>query len=190
MPKKSKTKVITVPGDISHNQGFFTLIGILVANWSSAESVFSAMLQSLLGVDKLATAIVWHSFRHTNARLDLIVRLTRERVKHDPTLINDVVTACDNFRGFSRVRNFYCHALYSYDAENKLNYAHGTDLTYEDDPLKFTSKPMDANAASELSDHGKRLAPFSLKCWDLSDRLADALGVPRPKRPGLPPVRS
>ena len=82
---------LLIPGDIEHNQGIVAAVGSLVVTWSNAESVFLAILQVLLGRSQIETAIVWYSFRgSTKARLDLILRLSRKRIKDDPQLISDI----------------------------------------------------------------------------------------------------
>ena len=179
-------KKVPVAGDISHNHGFLLAMGGLLVNWANAESIFMAMLQAALGVDKFTAAIVWHSFRgNTKARLDLTLRLCRERT-NDTDLIEAIEGACSQFIGFSKVRNFFCHASYSYDAEGKLDFANGAELTHESDPIRFVMKPMDRATANEIIDAATKLAPFSEHCWDLAERIAARIGGPPVERPQHP----
>ncbi len=71
--EKKKTAKITIHGKAAHNAAFLTSIGSLVVNWANNESVFLAMIQVLVGGDKLTAAIVWHSHRTTHARLELVL---------------------------------------------------------------------------------------------------------------------
>lgn len=184
--RNPKPKAIPIPGDMGHNAGFHTAIGSLVIHWANTESVYMLYLQVLLNQDRYDTAIIWHAQRSTAARLDLIAKLARSRLADNHDLRDDVLKSVSLFRGFCNTRNFFCHAVYSYDGESKLDFAHGTTLTQDDYPLNFERKPMDAETANEIIDASNRLAGFSDECWDLAERLDRNFGtqhVTRPQRP-------
>lgn len=184
--RKQKPKVIPIPGDMGHNLGFHTAIGSLVIHWANTESIYMLYLRTLLNQDQHDTAIIWHAQRSTVARLELISKLARSRIDNDSNLLGDVLKSVSLFRGFCNIRNFFCHAVYSYDGEGKLDFAHGITLTRDDYPLNFERKPMDAGTASEIIDAANRLAGFSDECWDLAERLDQHFGtqhVTRPQRP-------
>ena len=186
--RRRRNKVAKVPihGKAAHNAAFLTAIGGLVINWANNESVFMAMLQVLLAGGEFSAAIVWHSHRTTQARLELVGRLCRERVK-DKALLEDIQRAISAFKSLSRSRNFYCHAMYRYDAELCLADAAGTTLTQEGEPIAFDVKRMDIATLNEISHVSMELAQFNRRVWDLVGRLQTALGVQHVTLPQLPP---
>lgn len=186
MPKKHrpKSKSVTIPihGPIDHNAPFLFAIGGLVVNWANNESVFMAMLQALVGGADQSAAIIWHTQRTTQARLELVSRLCREQVK-DETLLGDVLSAISQFHGFSRTRNFFCHANYHYDEEFRLKVAYGVTMSQEGKPMREERKWMDASTINEIKDTTIKLGEFNRRLWDLVVRLQDELGVQHVKLP-------
>jgi hypothetical protein len=185
---KRSGKVAKVPihGKAAHNMAFLVSIGNLIVNWANNESVFMAMLQALLAGGKLSAAIIWHSHRTTQARLELVSRLCREQV-HDQALVQDIQGAISAFKKLSRTRNFYCHATYHYDRELNLSNASGTTLTQEGDPLAFEVKRMDVATLNEIGHVSTELGTLNRRLWVLVDRLQTSLGVQRVELPPLPP---
>jgi hypothetical protein len=183
----TKSASIPIHGNAVHNSGFLLAIGGLVVNWANNESVFMAMLQSMIGEDRLSASIVWHSHRTTNARLDLVFRLVREQVK-DKDLVSDIERAISQFKGFSRVRNFFCHATYNYDAQLRLRSASGASFPFEGEAIRFEDKMLDLAALNEIADASMKLAEFNRWLWLLVERLQSALGKNNVKKPALPPI--
>jgi len=186
--RRKPTKIPKVPvhGSFAHNSAFLVSIGNLVVNWSNNESVFLAMLQILLPDNSRSAVMVWYSHRTTVARLDLVNRLCREQVK-DETLLKDIHRAISTFKNFSRTRNFYCHATYTYDKELNLVLASGATLTQEGEPIIFDDKKLDIAALNEIGHVSTQLGDFNRHVWGLVERLQTALGVRRVNHPRLPP---
>jgi hypothetical protein len=187
-PKPRRPVKIPIHGNAHHNTGILLAIGGLVVNWANNESVFMAMLQALVGGDKLTAAIIWQSQKTSRPRLDLVARLVREQVKN-PSLVTDIEKAISQFGGFSRARNFYCHATYDYRPEDlALVSAHGMALSDDGDPLTFEVKPFNAGTLNEICDISMKLAQFNRRLWGLVERLQSELGVRRVELPPLPSV--
>jgi len=176
---------IPIHGYLQHNAGFLVSIGGLVVNWANNESVFLAMLQCLVGGGKHTAAIIWHSQRTTRGRLDLVARLVREQV-NDTELVEQIDQAINQFAGLSRVRNFFCHAMYDYDPEMRLLSATSVNLTPDGYPIESESKKMDRATLNEIKDAAMKLADTNLEQWRLVIRLQRALGVQHAKPPPLP----
>jgi hypothetical protein len=175
-PRKQKIPKVPVHGKAAHNGAFLVSIGNLVVNWANNESVFIAMLQVLLTGDMQPAAIVWHSHRTTQARLELVRSLARERVKNEQ-LLEDITKAINRFKGFTGIRNFYCHATYRYDDDQCLSSAFGTTLSQVDDPLRFESKRMDLATLNEMKFATMEMGQFNRDLWNLIERLRVELGV-------------
>jgi hypothetical protein len=174
-PKKRKPMPIHIHGNAAHNMGILIAIGNLIVHWSSNESVFLAMLQTLVTGDSLTAAIIWQSQKTSRPRLDLVSRLVREQVK-DTKLIEDIEAAITSFSGLSRARNFYCHATYHRDLnDGAILGAHGMALSPEGDPLTFEEKPFNSATINEINDVSGKLVG-----------LQTSLGVQRVKLPELP----
>lgn len=114
-PKKKRPVKIHIHGNAAHNAGILIAIGGLIVHWANNESVFLAMLQTLIAGGEQTAAIIWQSQKTSRPRLDLVGRLVREQVK-DQQLIADIESAIARFGGLSRARNFYCHATYEHRA--------------------------------------------------------------------------
>lgn len=183
---KSAPARVPIHGKSEHNAAFLLAIGGLAVNWANNESVFMAMLQALMGGGEHSALIVWLSLRTTRARLELIRRLCREQVM-DRDLLADIEAAIDQFKGFSRTRNFFCHATYRYDHGQRLIEATSAALTYDEQPLSFETKVMDRQTLNEITDASMKMATFNKRLWKLIPRLERALGVQRVR---LPPFLS
>jgi hypothetical protein len=183
---KQKRIVIPVHGDMNHNAGIYLAIGSLVVHWANNESVFCAMLQALMRGERHSADIVWYSQRTTKARLDLLLRLARVQVK-DATLISDLKKAAANFKGLSRVRNLYCHGMYTYDEQLRLVGLSGITVADEGEPLRLERKPFNSGTMNELSDTINKSSTLNRALWALVPRLESALGAPPVPPPHLPP---
>ena len=85
-PKKSRPVKLPLHGNALHNSGIQISIGGLVIHWANNESVFLAMLKLLAPGTAMTEPIIWQSLRTSRPRLDLVLRLARERVEKDKTL--------------------------------------------------------------------------------------------------------
>ncbi len=185
-PREPKAKPLMIPGDIDHNIGFIGNIGALIINWSNTESVFMSILQTLLDMEHFAAAVVWHSLKTSEARLNLVMRLAKERVQ-DPEILTEVESIVARFKRSTRIRNFYCHATYEYDAERKLDSATSVQVTFDDDPLRFETKPFDAATANEIVNASHQLQAINDNAWEVGERLDLLFGTQHVKRPVRPP---
>jgi hypothetical protein len=197
MPKRSRSadpngKPIRIPvhGDIDHNAGIYLAIGSLIVHWANNESVFLAMLQTLIGGDgRAAGNIIWYSQRTTKARLDLFLRLCRAQV-NDDALLREINQAARQFRGLTKVRNLYCHALYEYDEELRLRRLMSITVADNGEPLRPEEKFFNRATLNELADAINKLAALNRNLWGLVQRLASALGAQHVRVPPLPPASS
>lgn len=187
MTDERTKRVARVPihGNANHNTAFILAIGGLVINWANNESVFLAMLQVLVKGGKKSAAIIWHSHRTSNARLDLVHRLARERIKN-AKLLRGIGKAVSQFKGYSRTRNFFCHALYRYDDNMCLRDATGTLAPQEGDPLVDETKKLDLATLNEITYASMALSKFNRDLWSIVQRMQTVLRVRRVKLPQFP----
>lgn len=178
--RRSKDKPVKLPiiGKAVHNNTFQSAIGGLVIAWSNNESVFLAILQALVGGSVYSAAIVWHSIRTTNARLDLISKLCREQIK-DTEIISELDASIKAFKNLSSARNFYCHATYEYDADLFLISATGVTLNQESHPININKKRLERAVINEITHATLELARMNAGTWKLVARIDVALGERR-----------
>jgi hypothetical protein len=187
-PKRREPVKVRIHGNAAHNMSILIAIGGLIVNWANNESVFMAMLQTLVTGDKHTAAIIWQSQRTSRGRLDLVARLVREQVR-EQALIADIEQSMSQFDGFSRARNFYCHAMYEHDpSDGALLSAHGMTLSNEEAPILFEDKIFNRATLNEINDISMRLAQYNRHLWGLVERLQTSLGVQRVRLPVLPPL--
>lgn len=185
MPKypREKGKPINLPvyGDAGHNIGIYHAVGVLVINWSSDESVFLALLQALLGGDSGSARVVWFSHHNTATRLEVISRLARENLR-DTALVADISAILADFGGCSKIRNFFCHAIYESDDSGKLWRVHGATLSEEGAPIRIDTRNLDRANLNIIVETARNLADMNEPIWRLVVRVEDALRVPLAKQ--------
>lgn len=181
MTKTKKPVKVPIHGKADHNMAFHVSIGGLIINWSNNESVFLAMLQALVRGGPLSAAVIWHSHRTSIARIELVMRLCRERVKNGD-LLEDLTKAAERFKNLSRTRNFYCHATYRYDSNLCLSHAQGITTLQEGKPISFEDKRMDRATLNEINRVSLDLGELNAALWSLVRRLHNELEVPLPEQ--------
>ena len=73
------------PGSADRRTLILALIGNLVFSWSNNESLFIYVLMLLLETDQASAAVVFATLNTTRARLDLIHRLAKLKIR-DPAM--------------------------------------------------------------------------------------------------------
>ena len=162
-------------------------VGTLVANWSVIETLFYGLLEVLAGRAKTDTArVIWLSLRTTEARLNLILQLAKVQTIA-PVTAKDVESMCNRFTGISKVRNWFCHAVYRADASGKLQFLENTRLGHADDPLSVERKPLNKATLNEISHTIGEASQLNRDLWLLLIRLHETL--PAGQHLELPPER-
>ncbi len=183
---RGKTVSAPIAGPADINAGIQAAIGGLVIAWANAESVFLALLQLLMKETERTAGIVWYSLRTTQARLDLVTKLARERFE-DGRLAKEIEERVNLFKGPSGTRNFFCHATYGYAENMQLSTVHGVSLAQDGSPLRFTNKWLDLAAMNEIGSATVDLINLNADLWETVERVETELGVQREERPQLPP---
>jgi hypothetical protein len=176
MPRSKQIPKVPIHGKAAHNGAFLVAIGNLIINWANNESVFLAMLQLLVGGGRLTGAIIWNSQRTSNARVELVGKLCRERIE-DCELLKDITDAINHFKTLSRTRNFYCHSTYNYSSELILSTVHGVTAPQEGAPISFKTKKMDLATLNEIGHVSVELSQLNRALWALVIRLQNSLGL-------------
>lgn len=174
--KKLQPATVPVVGNL-HNAAFYLAIGGLVINWSNNESVFRAILQALVGGNHIMAAIIWRSSPATEARLRLLWRMCRARLKNK-AMLRDIESAIIEFRGYSKVRNFYCHATYENDNDGNIISASSATTPDDGAPIKTETRKMTKARLNEITSATLKLVKLNRKIWLIVERLHAELELP------------
>jgi hypothetical protein len=147
------------------------LIGSMVLNWSNNESLFIYVLMLLLNTDEVAAAIVFATLNTTRARLDLIQRLAKIRIR-DKTLDRDLADLIDQFNEATQLRNELNHCMYTVDSNGEIVQTQAMRLVQTRTALKFGEvKPMNEARLQEMTDAGLKMAQLNRDIWAFLPRL-------------------
>src|SRR5688500_17288886 len=112
----SKRHKLHLFGKADHNVTIYLAIAQLIIHYATNESMSMRSLHTLLGATMKDATAVFHSHRNTQGRLDLVMALGNGKIT-DEDLKSDLSKLVTEFRGLSRTRNFFAHAMYRYDDE-------------------------------------------------------------------------
>jgi hypothetical protein len=160
------------------------LIGNLVYTWSNNESVFIYLLMVLLESDFDAAAITFVSLNTTRARLDLIRRLTKAKVK-DPETVRKVERLIERFNECTRVRNEFNHCIYQMDGRGRITHTSTLRISETADEVGFaTARPLDAARMRQIAATIRRLTKLNRDLWTFLPVLEDRVRQSEARRSG------
>lgn len=164
-----------------------SLIGSLVFNWSNNESLFIYVLMLLLKVDQVSAAIVFATLNTTRARLDLIQRLARVKIR-DKALSQELDRVIDRFNDGTHIRNEFNHCMYTVDDTGVISHTQSMRLVQTRSALRFGEvKPLDDARIHEISEAVREMARINREIWDFLPRLEDHLRDHEPTSNDLKP---
>ena len=147
------------------------LIGNLVFNWSNNESMFIYVLMLLLKVDQVSAAIVFATLNTTRARLDLIQRLARIKIK-DKALSKELDRLIDRFNDGTHMRNEFNHCMYTVDTGGEISHTQSMRLVQTRSNLRVgETKPLDDARIQEMAEAVREMARINREIWDFLPRL-------------------
>jgi len=147
------------------------LIGNLVFSWSNNESLFIYLLGILLQTDDVAAAVVFSTLNTTRARLDLIQRLARVKIR-DEDVAKELDGLIKRFNKASRVRNEFNHCLYSLGPNGEIAQTQSMKLQEVKGKLKWGEiKPMDDLRMKQMVKSINDLKKLNRDIWSFLPRL-------------------
>ncbi|MGO4712002.1 hypothetical protein [Bradyrhizobium sp. 2TAF24] len=148
-----------------------SLIGALVSNWSNNESLFIYILMLLLNTDQASAAIVFATLNTTRARLDLIQRLSKIKIK-DKMLDRELNRLIERFNESTQIRNEFNHCMYMLDTNGAIAHTQSMRLIQTRRDLQFGEvKPVDDARIKEMSEAAHEMARINREIWDFLPRL-------------------
>ncbi|SHL04978.1 hypothetical protein SAMN05444159_4863 [Bradyrhizobium lablabi] len=168
------------PASADRRTMILSLIGNLIVSWSNNESLFIYVLMILLDTDQPSAAIVFATLNTTRARLDLIQRLAKIRLK-DPKLDKALSKLIDRFNRSTALRNEFNHCMYITDESGQITHTQSMRLVESREHLQFgISKPLDDVRLRSMVEAAKEMSNINRGIWDLLPQLQLHLQSTRP----------
>jgi DNA integrity scanning protein DisA with diadenylate cyclase activity len=153
------------------------MIGNLVFTWSNNESMFIYLLMVLLKTDMEAASITFVTLNTTRARLDLVRRLSKARVK-DPVILRKVERLIERFNECTKVRNEFNHCIYRLDAKGQITHTDLLRINETKNGIEFAvTRAVDETRMKELALTVRRLKALNREIWAFLPEFEAHLGA-------------
>jgi hypothetical protein len=173
LPPRPDFEALSAAASASPDRRTFilALIGNLIVNWSNNESLFIYVLMLLLETDQSSAAIVFATLNTTRARLDLIQRLAKIKLK-DEKLDKALSKLIDRFNRSTALRNEFNHCMYITDTAGQITHTQSMRIVESREHLQFgVSKPLDDARLKNMIEASKEMSNINRDIWDLLPRL-------------------
>lgn len=161
----------SAPASSGQRNTIMAMIGNLVFSWSNNESMFIYVLMLLLGTDEKSAAIVFVTLNTTRARLDLIRRLAKARVR-DAGIMQELDKLIERFNAYTRVRNEFNHCTFTMNEEGEITHTHALRIVERRQSLRIgTVREMGRERIDEIVDVIDKLKHFNRDIWAFLPRL-------------------
>jgi hypothetical protein len=159
------------PASADRRTLILALIGNLIVNWSNNESLFIYILMILLETDPSSAAIVFATLNTTRARLDLIQRLSKIKLK-DEKLDKTLSKLIDRFNRSTALRNEFNHCMYITDPGGQITHTQSMRIVENREHLQFgISKPLDEARLKSMIEAAKEMTRINRDMWELLPQL-------------------
>jgi hypothetical protein len=159
------------PASADRRTFILALIGNLIVSWSNNESLFIYVLMILMETDQPSAAIVFATLNTTRARLDLIQRLAKIKLK-DEKLDKALSKLIDRFNRSTVLRNEFNHCMYITDEIGQITHTLSMRIVESRDHLQFgVSKPLDDARLKHMIEASKEMSNINRGIWELLPRL-------------------
>lgn len=161
----------TAPESAGHRTTVLALIGNLIFNWSNNESLFIYVLMLLLSTDEASAALVFATLNTTRARLDLIQRLAKIKIR-DPALGKELNKLIDRFNDTTQVRNELTHCMYAVDESGEIVKTQSMRVVQTRASLAFgETRSVDEARLKELSETVSAMIRINRDVWEFLPKL-------------------
>ena len=170
----------SAPASADRRTFILALIGNLVFSWSNNESLFIYILMILLETDEASAAIAFATLNTTRARLDLIQRLARIKIR-DNDLDRDLAKLIKRFNDTTQVRNEFNHCMYVLDRQGHITHTQSMRVIQTREKLYFGDlKPMDDARLRVMMRTTEDMTRINRDIWDFLPRLRAHMETSRP----------
>ncbi len=173
LPPKPDFAAIEAAAHQSANRRTFILavIGNLVYGWSNNESMFIYMLMLLMNTDEASAAIVFATLNTTRARLDLVERLAKIKIR-DKAISKALEKIVTRFNELTRIRNEFNHCMYTVGEQGEITHTRSLRLQEVRGQLQLgIVRNMDDARIKEMTDAIRNQTQLNRDIWDFLPRL-------------------
>lgn len=162
-----------------HRTKILALIGNLVFSWSNNESMFIYVLMVLLETDEVSAAIVFATLNTTRARIELVQRLAKAKIK-DRETAKTLERVIDRFNDYTRVRNEFNHCMYTLSDRGEITHTHAMRIRESKGRLVLGEiRAMDESRLNEMVKTINDLKKLNRELWDFLPRLQASVVSPQ-----------
>lgn len=148
------------------------LIGNVVFSWANNESMFTYVLMILLETDEVSAAVVFATLNTTRARLDLVQRLAKIKIR-DAAIAKELDDLVEHFNAATRTRNEFNHSMYTLNDKGEITHTSSMRIhETRKGGLQFgMSRPMDDERIREIVRAIEDMKALNREMWAFLPRL-------------------
>jgi Asp-tRNA(Asn)/Glu-tRNA(Gln) amidotransferase C subunit len=177
LPPKPDFAAIEAAAHGSANRRTFimALIGNLVYSWANNESMFIYVLMVLMNTDEASAAVVFTTLNTTRARLDLVERLARIKIR-DKSVQKALERIITQFNELTKLRNEFNHCMYTLNERGEITHTHSIRMQDVKGKLQLgVVRKMDDARINDILAAVRDMTKLNREIWDFLPRLQGSL---------------
>jgi hypothetical protein len=177
LPPKPDFAAIEAAAHGSANRRTFimALIGNLVYSWANNESMFIYVLMILMNTDEASAAVVFTTLNTTRARLDLVERLARIKIR-DKSIQKALERIIAQFNELTKLRNEFNHCMYTLNERGEITHTHSIRMQDVKGKLQLgVIRKMDDARINDILTAVRDMTKLNREIWDFLPRLQSSL---------------
>jgi hypothetical protein len=152
-------------------------IGNLVYGWSNNESMFIYVIMLLMNTDEPSAAVVFATLNTTRARLDLVERLAKIKIR-DKAIAKALEKIVARFNELTRIRNEFNHCMYTVGEHGEITHTRSIRLQEVRGQLQLgVVRNMDDARIKEMMDAIRNQTQLNRDIWEFLPRLQGHLAA-------------
>ncbi|MDQ0326141.1 hypothetical protein J2R99_002010 [Rhodopseudomonas julia] len=162
----------------------FATIGNLVLNWSNNESLFVHVLMLLMETDHPTSVIVFGTLNTTRARLDLVNRLAKAKLR-DEAIARRLKLLVKRFEAATKLRNELNHSMFAVDQLGEITHTNLMRIEEKRGRICFgRERPLDDRRLEEMNETAREMTELNRDIWQFLPELERHLRANRRKDSG------
>jgi formylmethanofuran dehydrogenase subunit A len=133
--------------------------------------------------DEVSAAIVFATLNTTRARLELVQRLAKAKIK-DRETAKTLERVIDRFNDYTRIRNEFNHCMYTLSDRGEITHTHAMRIRESKGRLVLGEiRAIDESRLSEMVKTINDLKKLNRELWDFLPRLQASVVPPQTSHP-------
>jgi hypothetical protein len=160
------------PASADRRSMVLALIGNVVFSWSNNESMFIYVLMILLETDDVSAAVVFATLNTTRARIDLVQRLAKIKVR-DAKVADELEKIIERFNAATRTRNEFNHSMYTLNDKGEITHTSSMRIheTRKGGLQLGIGRPMDDDRIHDMVRAIEDMKALNREMWAFLPRL-------------------